>query len=258
MMLWHFVICDDEESSRQDVKQRLYRSLDKLQIDRQNYEVIEYADVTELRSCPVTPTILFLDVLFNGQNKGIQIFRQLHLRWPGMPIVFVSSIKKPVWDSFDGYLTAYIPKSILDQKFHPTVSTIIGILQEKLSPPFVEFKIQREVYRILLSDILYIDIDGRHLHLHTLPRPNQPDPFFYRGTIQKEGHRLADFGFYHLHKSMLICLSSVAELHRGRLVMYNGESILFNAELYTNIKFNIQKVQEKYEWSMLFHLSRPS
>ncbi len=99
--MWHFVVCDDEELFRYEIVSRLRKALEGLGVDRKDYEILEYASLAQLHTCPVSPDWLLLDVLFQGESDGTQVAIHLRRKWPNMQLLFISSAAAFVWNSFE-------------------------------------------------------------------------------------------------------------------------------------------------------------
>lgn len=252
--MWNFVICDDEDIDRRNVSARLCSVLDELHIDRADYQIREYASLAQLCSCPEPPDILLLDVLFAEESNGTRAAIYLRQHWPGMQLLFVSSAEAFVWEAFEAYALGYILKKDLDKKLAPTISRLLANLQKKPPlPPSIPFKSNREIHEVPLTDILYIEMVERRLQLHTKPSVRLPGPLSYKGTIQAEGKRLAAFGLYHVHKSLLVNLANVTELQRGKMILCTGEVLWFNKDTFSAINLQWGKVREREEWTMSSH-----
>lgn len=68
--MWHFVVCDDEESCRREIVEKLRAVLAELQISDDTYDIAEYASLAQLQRELVEPDIGYCLQRGRRRNAG--------------------------------------------------------------------------------------------------------------------------------------------------------------------------------------------
>lgn len=82
------------------------------------------------------------------------------------------------------------------------------------------------------ADIVYIEVFNHELHIHT----RQGATLCVRGSLTSIEQQLCDSRFMRCHKSFLVCLPYVTDLHRYRITLANGTQLPVSKQNYLAIQ----------------------
>lgn len=198
--MWHFVVCDDEDISRQVIVEKFRMILDELQIKPDQYDITEYSSLARLKKRATAPSLLLLDVVFTNEERGTQAAAQMRDFWPNTPVIYISSVDDYVWESFDAYFVSYVRKKEIGEKLEPAVMRALEEIRQ-LNDPIQEipFSLARgeEPYWIPVKDIYYIRAAGHKMDIYIREAQRYPtNPLSYHATFQKEVQRLKPYHLY--------------------------------------------------------------
>ena len=246
-MLWHFVICDDEENSRQKVKNLFCKILQQLKVSERSYEITQLTSLAQLQLYPQEPDILLLDIAFQAKNSGLLAAMQLRARWGKAIIIFVTSMsaKNYIRTSIRASTTGYVEKQYLEKQLPTAVCDAIRSLKQLPPPsPKINFQFNAVNYAITVDNILYVASEAHKLYLHMMKAENGVNPLQYTGTIRKEAERLSEFGFLRVHKSFIVNLYNVANLEDKNIILLNGEAVIYNIKRRKEIRDQLDNMQD--------------
>ena len=95
---------------------------------------------------------LFLDICMEGTN-GIDTARKLREQAPTLPIVFVTSSKEYVWQSFPVHPFDYLLKPFEQARIRQLLDDLLRILQHP--EPEIEVRFARKLMRLPYSKVYY-------------------------------------------------------------------------------------------------------
>lgn len=156
--------------------------------------------------------------------------------------------------AFDAYAVGYVVKKDLQTALPSAVQRALQrLLQIPPASPKLKFSYGLVSRQISVEDILYVNMDNRRLNLYLKEPTSYPNPLPYIGTIQKESARLEGYGFFRIHKSLIVNLNNVEHVQDEYLVMCNGEKIFFNKKLHNKIQILWESIRENNSWNMSYH-----
>lgn len=162
-----------------------------------------------LQQTPVD--ILFLDIQMPGLS-GFDILRPLSYK---PKVVFTSAHKEFALDCYEFDVIDFLLKPVSFERFlkaigkiyrfHPVVSNMIQESPEtKTTKEYQYFKVDKEMVKINLEDILWIESIKDYVKIHT---PHKTLVSYLRMNYLEE--KLPDNQFVRIHKSYIISLNQI-------------------------------------------------
>lgn len=220
-----FAVIDDERPSRSELKHLIEELMPSAQVDEADsaHAAIELADRD-------TYTAMFVDIHL-GDMPGTDLCRVLQKMQPDLKIIFATAYDEYAVRAFDMNATDYILKPFDPNRVRRALQRV-----SEAAPPHpaaggqlkkLSILSDKRVVVIDIPDIAFIETDSRSCVLHTRNGDYvSPQPL---GYFEK---KLAEDGFFRIHKSYLVNLAYVVELspwfngmYCAKLKGYEKESI---------------------------------
>lgn len=232
-------ICDDEAEYRQILRERI---LHHAVVWNYEVEITEYADgnslleavgksgskFSDMETCVRQrqtgecqnegADVYFLDIeTEGGPDDGIRTARELRRRGDKGLIVYITGFIDYVQTGYEVKAFRYLLKSQIDRDLE---QVLLDIRKELEGEEFFSFRKNKEILRVRLQDILYLESDRRLVHI----RCDQGEETFY-GSLDDVEEELAAKGFLRCHKSYLVHMDRVKKLSGGQIVMEDGSIV---------------------------------
>jgi len=161
-------ICDDLPEERAALRQSLSAFLSQAGMEA---EITEYSGGEALLEDFSADkfSLIFLDIYMDGIS-GVETARRLREKDPACLIVFTTTSLEHGADAFDVDAFHYLVKPIAQEKLFTVLRRWQSLLSELQT---VTLKSGRGNIRILVRDILYIEVHGRACTVHTRSGPVQ-------------------------------------------------------------------------------------
>ncbi|MBP3797486.1 MAG: response regulator transcription factor [Ruminococcus sp.] len=206
-------ICDDEARYIEDLKgkiQKLYNSLD-IVID----EFLCGEDL--LKSFRHKDyDVIFLDIEMQGLD-GITVARRLREVSDEVSIVFLTGHIEYAVKGYEVNALRYLTKPADEEKVREVIEHLFA-LQNKGKLLWV--KTTDGEQKIKLTDILFIESQNQNVVINTAD-----ESFSVRGNISDYEKKLAQDGFFRIHRSYLISLQKVMRIGSREVVMEDDTSL---------------------------------
>lgn len=138
---------------------------------------------------------LFLDICMEGTN-GIDTARKLREQAPTLPIVFVTSSKEYIWQSFPVHPFDYLLKPFEQARIRQLLDDLLRILQHP--EPEIEVRFARKLMRLPYSKVYYA-LGAEPLRPHHERRGRMPRNGNLRAGGKGALRRSAVFGLQPRH-----------------------------------------------------------
>jgi two-component system, LytTR family, response regulator len=242
------IIVDDEPSAREIIRTLIQSNSDEVQVMGTCDNIADaLKDIREK-----VPDLLFLDIELTD-GSGFDILEQL----PDLDarIVFITAHEHYSLQAIKRHAFDYILKPIDPEEFGETLRQAISSLKREARPPATDVLLQhfrnQHARRIAvpnrngfsyyhIDEIISLEAEGSYTRLHLT---GNKQVLVSRGLRDFE-QPLAIKGFLRVHKSFLVNVDHIAELHRddnGYLVMSNGSKIYLSSKDKSEI---IRKIKE--------------
>ncbi|MFQ7801804.1 LytR/AlgR family response regulator transcription factor [Enterocloster sp.] len=147
--------------------------------------------------------IIFLDIQMPELN-GIEVAHIIRKKDADVKIFFLTSIIKYALEGYKVNAERYLTKPLNYGRFQKELERVIKALDLENKRFFIE-KNDEGVFKINLSDILYIETVGRNTRIHTKER----EILSYHSM--KEHEEFLDKSFFRCHRGFIINLKYVKE-----------------------------------------------
>lgn len=208
-------VCDDELLFCTRLSEKIRSTLGKLgkfcvvrqfQSGRELLEAVEQFD------------LIFLDVLMEDLS-GMDTAKTLRERACDKPLIFISSSRDHVWDSYEVEAFWYLVKPVSGEKLEQVLQRALAKLESE-PQEYLVIRKERRPRKIFLRDIFYFEIRGRIIEIHS-----KEGMLPYYGQIGELERQLCQKGFFRCHKSILVNLGLTDTYNRQGVVLENGERL---------------------------------
>lgn len=181
--------------------------------------------------------LLFLDIKM-PQMLGTDFLRGL----PNPPrVIFVTAYREYAFDGFELGIVDYLLKPLSFARFMKAIHKLERLLPngdeekpEKMSPPFLYFRVDRESVKVFLDDLLYIESRREYAQLYMVNGKS----LLVRESISSLEEKLNHHRFVRIHRSFLVTADKVTSFNASHV--HIGDRILPIGRLYKN---NIERIR---------------
>lgn len=160
--------------------------------------------------------IIFLDIEMPGTD-GIHTAEFVHGKDPDAVIAFITHAAQYAVHGYRLGAVDYIMKPLKYEMFEHRMTRILRRV-EKRKAKSVLLRTADGTYRVAVSDILYIEVTGHHLHYHA-----NGTVITVKGTMKDAEKELADHGFAKSSNSFLVNLRYVREMRKDAVLVGSVE-----------------------------------
>lgn len=167
--------------------------------------------------------VIYLDIVMPGPS-GLEVAKRLRDNGCQSEIIFLTSSKEFVFDSFDINPLHYILKdSVENAKFEEVFLRAAELVQRKVGEIFVcESNGVRK--QIPLRSIAYFDAQNRTVVVHY-----EHKTFSFYSTMEKLEKELDAATFCRCHRSFIVNLHFIDEVEKNELSLITGERLPIGA-----------------------------
>lgn len=168
--------------------------------------------------------LLLLDIAMEPLN-GLEVARRLRRRGDKSTLVFITAHRQYAIEAYDVQASHYLVKPVDVKKLEEVLLKLCSVLQDECKET-IAVRQGTGIRKILLGQILYLEVLGRKIHLHTA----QEVILFY-GKLEELERSLPEF-FFRCHRSYIINFRHVQRYDRTDVWLDNGESIPLSKRRY--------------------------
>ncbi len=172
---------------------------------------------------------IFTDIEMKNMN-GIEMMKELHRNRYDIPVIFITSHTKYVYQSFGINVLGYITKQKLDEELPVILQKIQAEIQHRRMIPFSSGS---ETVMIREEDILYIDRIGRKVYIHT-----SRGEFSVSGTLQEIYEKTDPEIFIFINRSCFVNLMHTEMIRSSDIYIEDTERPL---EISRNRRQNVRE-----------------
>lgn len=226
-IIMRIAICDDEEyilSILDDYVSRYsekYNSSFTLAKFKSGEELLSYMDSKS------DIDIIFLDIQMPGIN-GIDTAHMIRKKDSHVKIFFLTSLVKYVLEGYSVRAERYLIKPLKYNQFEKELQNVVNSIELENNRFFVE-KNDNGIFKVMLSDVLYIETVGRNTLIHTMT----DKIVSYRNM--KEHETLLDKCFFRCYRAYIVNLAYVKSVVEYEVVI--GKDIKIPLSKYRKKQF---------------------
>ena len=224
--LVNIVICENDKNDQEFVKDKVVEILDDLDIE---YEIKVYNSGDDLlEGYDKYTDIILLDIQMDGLD-GMETARKIREFDDNVEIIFITSL---VEYGLEGYVVnayRYLLKPVKDENL---MTSLINCLNDRnFVKRSIVIKEGDTRIKISLKDIMYIEVQGNDITVHTLK-----DTYRTKGTMSNFETEINSDMFVRCHKSYLVNLEYIKSIKRYTSILVNDEEVPLSRNKYKEIK----------------------
>lgn len=225
----NIAICDDDAYVLQKFKDYLIKYSF---LHEQDPNIVVYNSAAALLASKLRYDVLFLDIMLEDEQDGIEIAKRLRETDSTPILVFISSRTDRHSDAIDAVVFKYMVKPVSQEDVFQVMDKIYAFLKknERIFP--IHFG--QAIEYVLLRDIILIESYGSRKTVVVKGREQgiaTGEPWHV--LIERAGNELC---FYKIKKMLLINFHHMQRLTHSEVVMDNGRRILLNKSGYYRLQ----------------------
>lgn len=210
-------LCDDDNLVAIEIKKYLESYFMQNDLD---YGFLYFSSSTELLKAPFTYDILFLDIMLENNNDGIEVGKKLRRMGCKAIFVLITLCNDRTLDGYSATVFRYLVKPVTHEKFCETMSEVYKYWTEESEA--VSFKFNHETYHEKINDIIMFELYNRVMTIHTTH-----GKYKITTTWKELEELLKGKSFYKPQRGFYINLRHVATNNKISVTMRNGIRIAF-------------------------------
>lgn len=209
-------ICDDEQPVHSSVQELLITNSSA----QDNHQITNFFSGEALMNAYAQGKrydLIFLDVEMCETN-GIEVAKRIRQIDETVIIIFISSHRQYVFDTFPVGAFHYIVKPIKPEEFADVYQRSLRKYKDLHAEICLKWMYER--YKIPVHKIIYLEGSQRHVIFHT-------NDARYEG-VGKVADYLAELipnGFVQVHHSYIVNMDCIQKIQKDKVVLKNGENI---------------------------------
>jgi len=215
----NIVICDDNFDDRQILKTYVDKFINEINASA---EIIVYEsgdfllnDFNKRRLKNVK--ILFLDIYMPGKN-GIETAKQIRKSDDDLIIILTTSSREHGLDGYSVDAMQYLVKPLSYDDVKAVLTKCMKMFADSMR--YIEVMANRVMLRVLLKDIIYIEIQNHNCLIHTV---SEIINNYY--TLDKLESLLDGSIFLRTHRSYIVNMHYIEDISENDFILKNGVKI---------------------------------
>ncbi len=212
-MRYKIAIVDDEDIIREEIEKevRLWAQSRKLSLDLETFPsgdsfLFHWPNMKNL-------DLLLLDIEMEGLN-GVKLSKILREEKSPLQIVFITGFMDYIEMGYDVDALHYLLKPIDSLKFQKVLDKAYA--RRESDKDYLSFETKDEFVRLSMDQILYLEVDGNYLTIHTSDRDYQ-----IKSSL-KQMEDQVDARFFKIYRSILVNIKYIRSSKKDRLILKNG------------------------------------
>lgn len=227
------LICDDDISMIDKictVTENILRNADK---KAKIYTFTDAATISD--QILVCCDIALLDIDFEEADyNGMDVARRLRSLRSDTVIIFVTNFIEYAPEGYEVQAFRYI----LKRDVQADLNTILPLALKQLNKETLSIQVNGEIIKILLEDILYLEVQQHNVTVVTtkLTPERKPKEYIFYATLSELEERLAPLGFLRIHKSYLVNMKHLKKFQCREAMLDNGITLRVGEKSYAENK----------------------
>ena len=164
---------------------------------------------------------LFTDIQFQDEENGLRIVRNIHLRDPNLPVVFISDDGKYVYEGYAVNALRFLKKPVSQAEIDECME-IIWRRYSLSHQDTVLIETQSQALRLPADSILSVEALGHTVRIKTTDEVGE---YTVRKRLQEMLALLPPGLFVRCHRSYIVNILYVRRFTRQELLLSNGDRI---------------------------------
>lgn len=233
------VICDDEAIIRKQLKNNI-EQYDKSKLP--DLEIFEFAsgeDLIKEFSDNKTADIIFLDIEMN-KIDGIDTAKLIRIHDKNTIIVFVSSHKERVFDTFDCETFNFITKSFSVERFNQVFEKALD--KWKLKNEFFIITWKNESIKVPVDKIKFFESYRKHIIFHTYD-----GEYEMVATLSDTLKKLTPYGFTQTHQGYAVNMNLIKRFDGLDIILLDGTKVTMSSRKRKQVLMEYAKHIARYK-----------
>ena len=205
------------------------REISDLKILEYDSPVVLAKDLDRIES-----DIYLLDIMFPDGN-GIELAREIRLRYHHNPIIFITSSKEDTIDAFNVFALRYFIKPVRPKPFFETMDYAVERLKVD-APKYYMINTIEGKQKLRFSSIMYVERKSQVLHITTNSGKVYESVTLRESFSSKLKPLLEDDRFVQTHVSFVVNLDAVDVYRKDQMIMQDGRIIPISRNFSTGVK----------------------
>jgi len=220
-------ICDDAPLECADIAKQIEDILKQSNIE---FALKKFFSGQELLQSKESFDIIFLDIKM-PKISGMELARKMREHGKQSLIIFITSASEYVFEAFDVEAFQYLLKPIQNDKLSNVLKKAIKRMEIDANTDFLILSADRQIKKVFLKDILYIESVGRIARMHC--NAGILETYEQIGVLED---KLAKKSFFRCHKCFLVNLNYVDAFNKTEVRLENGETIMLAKRRYEDFQ----------------------
>lgn len=220
-------VCDDIPIECADIAKQIETILKQSNTD---FMIKKFFGGLELIQSRESFDIIFLDIKMPNIN-GMELAKKIRKQGRQSLIIFITSASEYVFDAFDVEAFQYLLKPIQTDKLKNVLEKATKKMQIDANIDFLMISANRQIQKVFLKDILYIESIGRIAKIHC--NNGTLETYEQIGILED---KLSDKFFFRCHKCFLVNLNFVDAFNKTEVRLENGEKIMLAKRRYEDFQ----------------------
>lgn len=236
--MYRIAVCDHEPIFLAQISDM---TLDILSSMGEPCEIWKYTSATELKNAlqkaPKTYDILILDIML-GEVNGVDFAECLRTAGNSVPVIFISSSEKFVFDAYAAEPVGYVLKPIGRQKLEEALNRAL----RHLAPKAIVIDTPTTTVSMPVQEITYIEVVNKELLIH-----------LEDGTVTRIYKALSAIKevlpkelFVQCHRCYIVSLQAIRSIRRFEITLKNHETIPVSKYSYKDVQEQLQQYAAKW------------
>lgn len=234
----NIVICDDEPYARSQIR----KSIEHFVNTDYDIQIMEFSSGEEFikkLSDDFNADIIFLDIEMN-KIDGIDTAKLIRIHDKKAIIIFVSSHKERVFDTFDCETFNFITKPISEERFNEVF--LKAIEKYKLLNAYFIVTWKNENIKLPVDEIKFFESYRKHVIFHT-----------YSGEYQMVAKlsdtlaKLAPYGFIQTHQGYVVNMNLIRRFENLDIILIDGTKVPMSMRKKTTVLSEYAKHIARYK-----------
>lgn len=208
-------ICDDEQKTRQELKEYIlqYSFSNNLDID-----AFEMSSANDLLSCEQQYDILFLDIKFKREYVGIKVAEELRQRGNNAIIVIITAFGAMAIEGYRAEAYRFIVKPFSEEQICTLLDECMAKLYKTID--YIKIVSASQAKQIRADKVLYVYSLTRKRHVVC----NDVELLTWQ-SLQEIMDNLPSDRFAYAQKSYIVNLGFVDTIRSESIILINGKEI---------------------------------
>lgn len=224
--LVNIVICENDKNDQEFVGSKVVDILDDLNIE---YEIKVYNSGDDLlEGYDKYTDIILLDIQMDGLD-GMETARKIREFDDNVEIIFITSFVEYALEGYEVNAYRYLLKPVKSEDLSTSIANCLN--DRNFVKRSIVIKEGDTRIKISLKDIMYIEVQGNDITVHTLK-----DTYRTKGTMSNFETEINSNMFVRCHKSYLVNLEYIKSIKRYTSILVNDEEVPLSRNKYKEIK----------------------